>query len=245
MEAEASHELKLNRSVLNLTRKQRGIFLQGPEEATSSSLQSFLSSMLEAEAEEKSWRTETPDVSLLSRPGQARQADCEAEHSSLPDVRLGSPWDQASLTRPVYWHAGAQNLQPGSSLGSVVECGSGETRGLQHTTPPHHPTELMVRGDTRAGLQPPVRRTSSTSSSSSRSRHDSVAAEKMSTSEKCPIVRPAIRLPRDLIEKMPSAPNTPVSARKDHVASKLASSPGSPGSVTKKSPVTVASMVRR
>ena len=72
-----------------------------------------------------------------------------------------------------------------------------------------------------------------------------VAADKMAASEKCPIVRPAIRLPRDLIEKMPSAPNTPVSARKDHVASKLASSPGSPGSVTKKSPVTVASMVRR
>ena len=69
-----------------------------------------------------------------------------------------------------------------------------------------------------------------------------VAADKMAASEKCPIVRPAIRLPRDLIEKMPSAPNTPVSARKDHVASKLASSPGS---VTKKSPVTVASMVRR
>ena len=59
------------------------------------------------------------------------------------------------------------------------------------------------------------------------------------------VVRPAMRLPRDLMEKMPSAPTSPLAPRKDHVASKLASSPGSPGSVTKKSPVTVASMVRR
>ena len=58
------------------------------------------------------------------------------------------------------------------------------------------------------------------------------------TSTKVPIVRPAIRLPKDLCEKMPSAPNTPISGRKDQI-SKLANSP------SKKSPKTVASMVRR
>lgn len=57
------------------------------------------------------------------------------------------------------------------------------------------------------------------------------------TSTKVPIVRPAIRLPKDLCEKMPSAPNTPISGRKDQI-SKLANSP------SKKSPKTVASMVR-
>ena len=191
MEAEADQEFKLKGSVLNLTtRKQPGSFLQLEEleeDGMSSSLQSFLCSMLEPEAVED-WRTQTPDIVLVSSPAQPRLEYWEA-HSSLPDVRLGSPWCQASsLTRPVCWHAGAQNLQPASSLGSVVECGSGETRGhqhlqhLQHTTRQQN-TELMVRGDQRAGVQPPVRRTSSTSSSS---RHEIVAADKTTTSEMRP-----------------------------------------------------------
>ena len=91
---------------------------------------------------------------------------------------------------------------------------------------------LMVRGEDRRA-QPHLRRASS--------RQDlAMEPDKMSSSEKCGIVRPAMRLPRDLIEKMPSAPNTPVSARKEHVASKLASS-----SLGTPRPVTVASMVRR
>jgi len=57
---------------------------------------------------------------------------------------------------------------------------------------------------------------------------------------KLPIVRPAIRLPKDLIEKMPSAPTTPVSPRKDPLPSKLADPMN-----TKKVPKSVASMVRR
>ena len=232
MEAEARPEFDLSRSALKLSRKQRGCFQrEGEEDGRSSPLQSFLCSMLCPEAEED-W--------MVVRSGPAPPVPGR-HHSSLPHtVRRGRDRrDQAGLTRPGYWQAGAQNCQAGSpSLGCVVECGSGDTQGL---TPLHTiTTEPMVRGDTRA-------RTSSTSSTStsSRSRHEPVAADKMASSEKCPIVRPAIRLPRDLIEKMPSAPNTPVSARKDHVASKLASSPASPGSVTKKSPVTVASMVRR
>ena len=61
------------------------------------------------------------------------------------------------------------------------------------------------------------------------------------TEPRDPVVRPAMRLPRDLIEKMPSAPTSPVTPRREHVASKLASE--SP--VNKKTPKTVASMVRR
>ena len=241
---EASHEFKLNRSVLNLTRKQRGSFLQRGENGSNSSLQAFLFSMLDPNSVED-WRPDRRDLSLRGRTGweQDRLDDWEAEHehSSLPDLTLGWPGYQAGLTRPGYWHAGAQNLQAGSSIGGsigvVVECASADTRPPRHLQHTGQLTSLMVRGEDRAGLQPPVRRTSS--------RHDLAAADKMAASEKCPIVRPAIRLPRDLIEKMPSAPNTPVSPRKDHVASKLASGHGSHGSVTKRSPVTVASMVRR
>ena len=71
--------------------------------------------------------------------------------------------------------------------------------------------------------------------------------EKMSTSKKYPIVRPAIRLPKDLYEKMPSAPTTPVSARKEQpVTSKLAeNSSGYQSPVKPRNPKTVASMVRR
>ena len=64
-------------------------------------------------------------------------------------------------------------------------------------------------------------------------------ADKSSKSTKCSIVRPAMRLPKDLCDKMPSAPTTPVSGRKDPVTSKLAAGP------VKKVPKTVASMVRR
>ena len=60
-----------------------------------------------------------------------------------------------------------------------------------------------------------------------------------------PIVRPAIRLPRDLYEKMPSAPNTPGASRREHTASKLASTSLQMAPVTKKVPKSVASMVRR
>lgn len=76
--------------------------------------------------------------------------------------------------------------------------------------------------------------------------------EKMSSSSrqpaKYPIVRPAIRLPKDLYEKMPSAPTTPVSARKEQpVTSKLAteSNSGYQSTVKSRNPKTVASMVRR
>ena len=70
------------------------------------------------------------------------------------------------------------------------------------------------------------------------SRHHNHHSEQIGA--KLPIVRPAIRLPKDLIEKMPSAPNTPVSPRKDPLPSKLADPMN-----TKKVPKSVASMVRR
>ena len=71
-------------------------------------------------------------------------------------------------------------------------------------------------------------------------RGDSMVRGQTSTTRET-VVRPAMRLPRDLIQKMPSAPTSPVTARREHVASKLASE--SP--VNKKTPKTVASMVRR
>merc|ERR1712106_685270 len=65
-------------------------------------------------------------------------------------------------------------------------------------------------------------------------------SEPLQQGAKLPIVWPAIRLPKDLIEKMPSAPTTPVSPRKDPLPSKLAEPMH-----TKKVPKSVASMVRR
>merc|ERR1711892_176080 len=65
-------------------------------------------------------------------------------------------------------------------------------------------------------------------------------SEPLQQGAKLPIVRPAIRLPKDLFEKMPSAPTTPVSPRKDPLPSKLAEPMH-----TKKVPKSVASMVRR
>lgn len=61
--------------------------------------------------------------------------------------------------------------------------------------------------------------------------------------DKVPIVRPAMRLPRDLYDKMPSAPSTPGASRREAVSvSKLASTSPQP---TKRVPKSVASMVRR
>ena len=82
-------------------------------------------------------------------------------------------------------------------------------------------------------------------------------ASRTGAAARLPIVRAQIRLPDELNEKMPSAPNTPVNVRKDHVpatASKLLESKilevGGHGkmeavSAKKKVPKSVASMVRR
>jgi len=94
---------------------------------------------------------------------------------------------------------------------------------------------IMVRGEDKLsggphglpGHRPKVRKTS---------RH----SEPLQQGATLPIVRPAIRLPKDLIEKMPSAPTTPVSPRKDPLPSKLVEPMH-----TKKVPKSVASMVRR
>jgi len=94
---------------------------------------------------------------------------------------------------------------------------------------------IMVHGEDKLsggphglpGHRPKVRKTSRQS-------------ESLQQGAKLPIVRPAIRLPKDLIEKMPSAPTTPVSPRKDPLPSKLAEPVH-----TKKVPKSVASMVRR
>ena len=205
---------------------------------SNSSLQAFLCSMLDP-ASTEDWRPER---------GQSSPCDweeSETHHSSLPDLTVGWPRSQASLTRPGYWQAGAQNLPGwlrGGSIGVAVEPSSGpavvETEQDQWADQHHLQTSnLMVRGEDRraagGAAQPHLRRASS--------RQDlAMEPDRMSSSEKCGIVRPAMRLPRDLIEKMPSAPNTPVSARKEHVANKLASS-----SLGTPRPVTVASMVRR
>ena len=89
---------------------------------------------------------------------------------------------------------------------------------------------VMVRDSEAAASRRPSSRAEVTSGSTSSG----------PKSTKCPIVRPAIRLPKDLYEKMPSAPTTPVSGRKEPVLSKLVTN-----NPSKKVPKTVASMVRR
>ena len=94
----------------------------------------------------------------------------------------------------------------------------------------------MVRPEAESGAASAPRRPSSSV------RGTEALPSAASRTAKVPIVRPAIRLPRDLYEKMPSAPTTPTATRRaEHGVSKLADSSPS----TKKVPKSVASMVRR
>ena len=213
---EARRETEL--SCRLLTRKLSRSFLNGTEEGSfrnSSEFSSFLGSMLGLEED----RLDAWEVG--------------SHHSSLPNLPLipGPRHSSAGQPRPADPWAAAGGCQvPPATSSLVLERGPsrGDT-GLTTGPSTALATHSMVRG--QAGGQRSVRRTSSTS------------RNEMAGNEKCPIVRPAIRLPKALTEKMPSAPNSPVSQRKDHVVSKLACD--NTATVTKKTPKTVASMVRR
>ena len=93
----------------------------------------------------------------------------------------------------------------------------------------------MVR-DTEPGVTRPASRTGGEARTTERSGSRPVAPGDK-------IVRPAMRLPRDLYDKMPSAPNTPGASRREPTSvAKLASTSPQPA---KRVPKSVASMVRR
>ena len=99
-----------------------------------------------------------------------------------------------------------------------------------------------------SSLQPPVTRPGLCYRSSVRvmvrDKEPSVRPGPRPGGDKVPIVRPAMRLPRDLYDKMPSAPSTPGASRREGgpSVSKLACTSPQPA---KRVPKSVASMVRR
>ena len=212
----------------------------------------FLHSMLDVrEAEEE-------------LPGGRDWGGGEDVHSSLPNLPLCSdpgPGCESVVPRPpLTRHRPGDSLPPSrdSRLAWPVsqECTSGPVT-----------SECSVSGeDNVTSSQPPVTRPGLCYRSSVRvmvrdsepgvaARPASRTGGEVRTTERLdsrpgsagrvPIVRPAIRLPRDLYEKMPSAPNTPGASRREHTASKLASTSLQMAPVTKKVPKSVASMVRR
>ena len=171
-------------------------------------------------------------------------------HSSLPNLCSG-PGCLATLgahrppvTRPrpgrvraVRARDQALSRHPAVRAGSASDS-SAEQSGLSEdvSQPPvtspglcyRASVRIMVR-DTAPSLTP---RPASRTGGEARTQESSVS-----------IVRPAMRLPRDLYDKMPSAPNTPGATRREvTTVSKLSST--SP-QLTKRVPKSVASMVRR
>ena len=139
--------------------------------------------------------------------------DEAGEARDWPSDRRGADWCVHS-SLPDLTLSPARPPQSGEPRTAGCPCSLSVLSLLAQRAPVRAESSSMVRGQTQ-------RRTSSASREA--------------------VVRPAMRLPRDLMEKMPSAPTSPLAPRKDHVASKLASD----NTVTKKTPKTVASMVRR
>ena len=184
-----------------------------------------------------------PGVSGLTKPGPLGAAQNSAPKSSQPVVPIKAGVYHVTRSLRSLDHV---DLLSGSDSEHEV---CSETRGyiqgrwtksntsLIGVSPLRYRSSIriMVLGEDKLsggphglpGHRPKVRKTS---------RH----SEPLPQGAKLPIVRPAIRLPKDLIEKMPSPPTTPVSPRKDPLPSKLAEPMH-----TKKVPKSVASMVRR
>ena len=186
-------------------------------------------------------------------------------HSSLPNLTLGSdpgPGCQAGAHRPP-----VTRHRPGS--GRVTGPGHREPHTARAPTLSRHPERGLVRAGSASDIsaeqsrertedvtsQPPVtspglqsvrvmvRDTEPSVTARPASRTGERPGARPGPGDKVPIVRPAMRLPRDLYDKMPSAPSTPGASRREAVSvSKLASTSPQP---TKRVPKSVASMVRR
>ena len=216
---------------------------------------SFLHSMLDVKgAENDAVLPDDPD-----RPGQGHGD--QSVHSSLPNLTLCSdagPGCQAGVPRhrpgPGVCQSGAGRLTGAGGRGphmaragtvsrhperGPVRAGSPSDRGDQR---------LYRIEDVTSSLQPPVTRPGLCYRSSVRvmvrDTEPSVRSGPRPGGDKVPIVRPAMRLPRDLYDKMPSAPSTPGASRRETgpSVSKLACTSPQPA---KRVPKSVASMVRR
>ena len=222
---------------------------------------SFLHSMLDVrEVEDDEVLPDEPDW-----PGQG-PGDHSAVHSSLPNLTLCSdpgPGCQAGGAHrpPVTRH------RPGPG---VCQSGAGRLTGSggrePHTPASRHPERGPVRAGshsdtgahqrkeisgedvTASSQQPPVTRPGLCYRSSVRvmvrDTEPSVRpGPRPGPGDKVPIVRPAMRLPLSLYDKMPSAPSTSGASRREGPSvSKLASTSPQPA---RRVPKSVASMVRR
>ena len=215
----------------------------------------FLNSMLDV-------REVGDDEALHVVPDWAGQGPV---HSSLPNLTLGTdpgPGCQAAAHRPP-----VTRHRPGS--GRVTGPGHREPHTARAPTLSRHPERGLVRAGSASDIsaeqsrertedvtsQPPVtspglqsvrvmvRDTEPSVTARPASRTGERPGARPGPGDKVPIVRPAMRLPRDLYDKMPSAPSTPGASRREAVSvSKLASTSPQP---TKRVPKSVASMVRR
>ena len=211
---------------------------------------SFLHSMLDVrDAEDDEPLPDDPDW-----PGQG--PGDQSVHSSLPNLTLCSDPGPGCLRPPVTRH------RPGPGSGRLTGAGGRGPHLARAGTLSRHPERGPVRagspsdrGDQRlyraedvTSLQPPVTRPGLCYRSSVRvmvrDTEPSVRSGPRPGGDKVPIVRPAMRLPRDLYDKMPSAPSTPGASRRETgpSVSKLACTSPQPA---KRVPKSVASMVRR
>ena len=237
--------------------------LRGDQGIRSSSQQfaSFLHSMLDVREDDEA----LPDGLHWPSLGPG---DRDTVHSSLPNLcsdpgssplaALGAHRPPVTRPRPglcqsrVGLVTGARALSQALSRHPAVRAGSASdisaeiiearSEDVSHDTQPlvtspglsyRASVRIMVRDTAPSLTQRPASRTGGEVRTQERPGGDKVA-----------IVRPAMRLPRDLYDKMPSAPNTPGASRREPVSSvsKLASISPQP---TKRVPKSVASMVRR
>ena len=218
---------------------------------------SFLHSMLDVrEVEDDEALPDEPDW-----PGQG--PGDHSVHSSLPNLPLCSdpgPGCQAGAHRPP-----VTRHRPGPGV-----CQSGRLTGargrephMARTAVSRHPERGPVRAgshsdirdqspdraeDVTSSLQPPVSRPGLCYRSSVRvmvrDTEPSVRSGHQAR-DSVPIVRPAMRLPRDLYDKMPSAPSTPGATRRQETGPGVSSLASTSPQPTKRVPKSVASMVRR
>ena len=185
-----------------------------------------------------------PNLTLCSGPGPG----CLATHGAhRPPVTRPRPGLCQSVSGRVTGARDHEALSrhPAVRAGSASDSGAEQSSLSEDVTRSQPPVtspglryrasvRIMVR-DTAPSLTP---RPASRTGGEARTQESSV-----SVGDKVPIVRPAMRLPRDLYDKMPSAPNTPGASRREvTTVAKLASTSPQP---TKRVPKSVASMVRR